>query len=54
MAKRCVECGNYVPAYLNYMCEDCWQKALNNKLDQIAAELQKAQDQMDTDPNKKS
>jgi NMD protein affecting ribosome stability and mRNA decay len=32
MAKKCVECGDHVPAYLNYLCESCWQKALNAKL----------------------
>lgn len=33
MAKKCVECGDHVPAYLNYLCESCWRKALNEKLD---------------------
>lgn len=33
MGKTCVECGDHVPAYLNYLCESCWRKALNEKLD---------------------
>lgn len=31
--ENCVECGADVPAYLNFMCEDCWKKALNEKLE---------------------
>lgn len=30
---KCVECGDHVPAYLNYLCEDCWREALNAKLE---------------------
>lgn len=30
---KCVECGGHVPAYLNYLCEDCWRDALNAKLE---------------------
>jgi NMD protein affecting ribosome stability and mRNA decay len=30
--KKCVECGGYVPPYLNYLCEDCWKEMLNKKL----------------------
>jgi NMD protein affecting ribosome stability and mRNA decay len=32
MAKKCVECGDHVPAYMNFLCESCWKKALNEKL----------------------
>jgi NMD protein affecting ribosome stability and mRNA decay len=38
-SKKCVECGDHVPAYLNFLCEECWKKALNEKLDN---ELQKS------------
>jgi hypothetical protein len=31
-AKKYVECGGHVPAYQNFLCEDCWKKALNEKL----------------------
>jgi NMD protein affecting ribosome stability and mRNA decay len=31
-SKTCVECGDHVPPYLNYLCESCWEKALNAKL----------------------
>ena len=31
--KKCVECGGHVPPYQNYLCEDCWKKALNEKLE---------------------
>jgi hypothetical protein len=31
--KKCVECGGHVPAYMNYLCEDCWRIALNEKLE---------------------
>jgi endogenous inhibitor of DNA gyrase (YacG/DUF329 family) len=31
-AKKCVECGDYVPAYQNFLCEECWKIALNEKL----------------------
>lgn len=34
MVKKCVECGDHVPAYLNYLCEKCWKIALNEKLEQ--------------------
>ncbi|CRK80333.1 hypothetical protein [Neobacillus massiliamazoniensis] len=30
--KKCVECGSYVPPYQNFFCEECWEKALNEKL----------------------
>jgi hypothetical protein len=32
-ASNCVECGGHVPAYLNFLCEDCWREALNAKLE---------------------
>jgi NMD protein affecting ribosome stability and mRNA decay len=32
-AKICVECGGHVPAYQNFLCEECWKAALNEKLD---------------------
>lgn len=31
-SKQCVECGDDVPAYQNFLCESCWKKALNEKL----------------------
>jgi hypothetical protein len=31
-SKKCVECGDHVPAYMNFLCETCWGKALNEKL----------------------
>jgi hypothetical protein len=31
--KKCVECGGHVPAYMNYLCEDCWKDWLNKKLE---------------------
>ena len=34
MRKVCVECGNHVPIYLNYLCEECWRVALNEKVEQ--------------------
>jgi hypothetical protein len=34
MAKNCVECGSHVPAYMNYLCEECWKIALNEKLNE--------------------
>ena len=30
--KTCVECGSHVPIYQNFMCEDCWRDALNEKM----------------------
>jgi hypothetical protein len=30
--KQCLECNCDVPPYLNYLCESCWEKALNAKL----------------------
>lgn len=32
--KTCVECGDHVPVYMNYLCEKCWREALNEKLKQ--------------------
>lgn len=32
--KKCVECGDDVPAYQNYLCEKCWKEALNEKLNE--------------------
>mgnify|MGYP001488275563 CR=1 FL=1 len=34
MRDKCVECGADVPPYLNFMCEDCWREALNEKLEE--------------------
>lgn len=30
---KCVECGNHVPPYQNFLCEECWRIALNEKLE---------------------
>lgn len=35
---KCVDCGGHVPPYQNYLCEDCWRKALNAKLDEDEAD----------------
>ena len=35
LVKVCVECGGYVPPYQKYLCEECWGKALNEKLDEV-------------------
>lgn len=32
-SKKCVECGDHVPTYQNYLCEKCWAEALNVKLE---------------------
>lgn len=32
MRKKCVECGETIPAYLKYMCERCWEKTLKDKI----------------------
>jgi DNA-directed RNA polymerase subunit RPC12/RpoP len=29
---KCVECGDHVPSYQKYLCEECWKQALNEKL----------------------
>jgi hypothetical protein len=33
-AKNCIECGSHVPAYQKFYCEECWAKALNEKLNE--------------------
>jgi hypothetical protein len=30
--KKCLDCYSHVPIYLNFYCEDCWKKHLNEKL----------------------
>ena len=36
--QKCVECGDHVPAYQKYLCEECWKEALNEKLMQADKE----------------
>lgn len=31
-AKKCVECGDHVPAYQNFLCEKCWEIAFKEKI----------------------
>jgi membrane protease subunit (stomatin/prohibitin family) len=31
-SSKCVECGGHVPPYQKYLCEKCWQEALNAKI----------------------
>lgn len=33
-SKFCVECGDHVPAYQKFYCEECWEKALKAKLEE--------------------
>lgn len=42
--KKCIECGDHVPAYQNFYCEKCWRDALNAKLeaDEHAAAVKKS------------
>lgn len=37
MQKRCVECGGFVPIFLQYFCEECCAKMWNEHLEQKEA-----------------
>jgi NMD protein affecting ribosome stability and mRNA decay len=42
--KTCIECGSDIPPYLNYLCESCWEKALNEKLLEDEKDLAKVKE----------